>query len=205
MMSTVPMPPAEDRSVPRRRRKAGDASRDGRGRVTSMPPILQYGFRPFFFLAALHAGLAIPAWLWMYFTGHALPGPFPGLEWHVHEMLFGYLAAVLTGFILTAIPNWTGRLPLSGWPLAGLVVLWLAGRIACAMLTDPLSAMAVDIAFPGLLAFAAKLRPERTGGMPPSRRWSPCSASPTPCITARTSAFPPRGAGRAWRSPRQRC
>jgi uncharacterized protein involved in response to NO len=119
-----------------------------------MPPILQYGFRPFFFLAALYAGLAIPAWLWLYFSGHALPGPFPGLEWHVHEMLFGYLAAVVTGFILTAIPNWTGRLPLSGWPLAGLVVLWMAGRAACAFLANPAGAMALDLAFPGILAFA---------------------------------------------------
>ena len=68
-----------------------------------MPPILQYGFRPFFFLAALHAGLAIPVWLWMYFSGYALPGPFTGLEWHVHEMLFGYLAAIVTGFLLNTV------------------------------------------------------------------------------------------------------
>lgn len=153
-MNAGSVSPLTDRSVPRRRRRQGDASRDGRGRVASMPPILQYGFRPFFFLAALHAGLAIPAWLWMYSSGTTLPGPFPGLEWHVHEMLFGYLGAVMTGFILTAIPNWTGRLPLSGWPLAGLVALWLAGRAACALVADPVAAMVLDLAFPGLLAFA---------------------------------------------------
>ncbi|ESZ20080.1 NnrS [Mesorhizobium sp. L48C026A00] len=119
-----------------------------------MPPILQYGFRPFFFLAALHAGAAIPAWLWIYFSGHALPGPFPGLHWHAHEMLFGYLQAVLAGFVLTAIPNWTGRLPLSGWPLAGLVTLWLAGRIACAAAPGPVAAVVVDISFPVMLGFA---------------------------------------------------
>ena len=56
--------------------------------------------------------------------------------------------------ILTAIPNWTGRLPLSGWPLAGLVALWLAGRIACVLVAEPAAAMAVDLAFPALLAFA---------------------------------------------------
>ncbi len=143
-----------DRSVLRTLRKAGDTSRDGRGRVTGMPPILQYGFRPFFFLAALHAGVAIPAWLSMYFTGQALPGPFPGLYWHAHEMVFGYLQAVVAGFVLTAIPNWTGRLPLSGWPLAALVLLWTAGRVACAGLPDPLVAMAVDVTFPAVLAFA---------------------------------------------------
>ncbi|TIN07135.1 MAG: NnrS family protein [Mesorhizobium sp.] len=118
-----------------------------------MPPILQYGFRPFFFLAALHAGVAIPVWLAVYFAGHILPGPFPGLAWHAHEMLFGYLGAVVTGFVLTAIPNWTGCLPLSGWPLAGLVALWLVGRVACAFVAEPVVAAAADLAFPSVLAF----------------------------------------------------
>lgn len=143
-----------DRSVLRARRKSGDFSRDGRGRSRTAPPILQYGFRPFFFLAALHAGLAIPTWLWLYFSGHELSGPFPGLHWHAHEMLFGYLAAVLAGFMLTAIPNWTGRLPLSGLPLAGLAALWLAGRIACAAVSNPVAALAIDISFPAVLGFA---------------------------------------------------
>lgn len=145
--------PAADRSALRRLRKEGDASRDGRGRIASMPPILQYGFRPFFFAGALYAGLAIPAWLWMYFSGIAMPGPFHGLEWHMHEMLFGYLAAVMTGFILTAIPNWTGRLPLSGWPLAGLVALWVLGRLACTLVGNPPAAAALDLVFPAVLAF----------------------------------------------------
>lgn len=144
----------EDRSVPRAAVKAGDTSRDGRGRIAATPPILHYGFRPFFFLAALYAGLAIPLWLWMYFSGVVLPGPFPGLNWHAHEMLFGYLGAVITGFILTAIPNWTGRLPLSGSPLAVLVALWIAGRAACMLMPNPLAAMAIDLAFPAVLAFA---------------------------------------------------
>lgn len=153
-MSSAPVSSADDRSVLRSLRRSGETARDGRGRIAAMPPILQYGFRPFFFLAALDAGVAIPAWLWIYFTGHVLPGPFPGLEWHAHEMLFGYLGAVMAGFILTAIPNWTGRLPLSGWPLAGLVALWLAGRAACALVADPVIAMATDLAFPAVLAFA---------------------------------------------------
>jgi len=151
---TAPAYPASDPSAIRVARKSGDLTRDGRGRIASMPPILQYGFRPFFFLATLHAGLAVPVWLWMYFAGLEMPGPFPGLHWHVHEMLFGYLGAVLTGFILTAIPNWTGRLPLSGWPLLGLVGLWLAGRTATALIGNPLAAMAIDLAFPAMLSFA---------------------------------------------------
>lgn len=143
-----------DRSVPRSSRKAGDTSRDGRGRLLSTPPILQYGFRPFFFLAALYAGLAIPLWLAVFLGGVELPGPFPGLQWHAHEMLFGYLGAVIAGFVLTAIPNWTGRLPLSGRPLAFLVALWLAGRLANLLSPDPYLAMALDLAFPLVLALA---------------------------------------------------
>lgn len=153
-MSTGADPAGTDKSVLRTLRRTGDTSRDGRGRVTGMPPILHYGFRPFFFLAALHAGIAIPAWLSIYFSGQALPGPFAGLHWHAHEMLFGYLQAVVAGFVLTAIPNWTGRLPLSGWPLIGLVFLWAAGRVACTAFADPFAAMAVDAAFPAVLAFA---------------------------------------------------
>lgn len=146
--------PSTDRSVPRAAVLAGDLPRDRRGRIASMPPILHYGFRPFFFLAALHAGVAIPFWLWLYFTGAHIAGPFHGMHWHAHEMLFGYLGAVIAGFILTAIPNWTGRLPLSGAPLAMLVVLWLAGRAACLLVPIPMAAAAIDLAFPGILAFA---------------------------------------------------
>jgi len=147
-------PAVADRSVPRSRRKDGDISRDARGRVAGMPPILQYGFRPFFFLAALYAGLAVPLWLWIYVGAPAPPGPFGGLGWHAHEMIFGYLGAVIAGFILTAIPNWTGRLPLSGWPLALLVALWIAGRAGNAALAAPVPALVLDLAFPAVLALA---------------------------------------------------
>jgi uncharacterized protein involved in response to NO len=154
-MSRTEIQVEANRSVLRRLHTAGgNAGRDRRGRVTSLPPILHYGFRPFFFLAALYAGLAVPAWLLIYRAGTDLPGPFSGVAWHAHEMLFGYLAAVIAGFILTAVPNWTGRLPLSGWSLAGLVVLWFAGRAATALVADPLTAMAIDLAFPAVLATA---------------------------------------------------
>ncbi len=92
--------------------------------------LLAEGFRPFFLAAALHAVCALPLWL-LIFSGLFDPSleVAPAL-WHAHEMLFGYLAAVLAGFLLTAVPNWTGRLPISGPRLAGLFLLWLLGRVA---------------------------------------------------------------------------
>ncbi len=87
-------------------------------------------FRPFFLLAGLWSALAVPVWLCAYAAGLALPSAFPPVVWHVHEMVFGFGFASVTGFLLTAIPNWTGRLPLRGAPLAALALLWLAGRVA---------------------------------------------------------------------------
>lgn len=135
-----------DRSVPRRKNAEGDQTRDRRGRVKDTWPILHYGFRPFFLLAGLQAGVMIPAWLVFF---HTVP-----VSWHAHEMIFGYLSAVIAGFVLTAVPNWTGRLPLSGWPLAGLAGLWLAGRVACNVAPPSYAVMAIDLAFPLVLAFA---------------------------------------------------
>jgi uncharacterized protein involved in response to NO len=94
------------------------------------PALLSYGFRPFFLFGALYAGLAVLAWLPM-FNGELEPWTaFSPVDWHVHEMLYGYVPAVVTGFLLTAIPNWTGRLPIQGVPLLILVAVWLAGRAA---------------------------------------------------------------------------
>ena len=72
-------------------------------------------------------------------------------------MLYGYLPAVMAGFLLTAIPNWTGRLPIRGRPLAILVAAWLAGRVAIFMsaIIGPLAAGVVDVLFPLLIAAAA--------------------------------------------------
>ena len=94
------------------------------------PALLSYGFRPFFFFGAIYAGLAILAWLPIFGGELSLSTAFGPIDWHVHEMLYGYLPAVVTGFLLTAIPNWTGRLPVAGIPLAALATLWAAGRIA---------------------------------------------------------------------------
>ena len=110
------------------------------------------GFRPFFLLASLWAASALPLWLCIYTGTLALPSAMPPVTWHVHEMIFGFASATIAGFLLTAIPNWTGRLPLRGTPLALLAILWLAGRIAVLIsvaLGAPL-AMAIDLAFPAV-------------------------------------------------------
>ena len=89
----------------------------------------------------------------MFVTGAALPSRFDPLTWHIHEMLFGFVMAAVAGFLLTAIPNWTQRLPVSGEPLALLAGLWLLGRIACLIsaFVPPWLATAADLSFPVVL------------------------------------------------------
>jgi uncharacterized protein involved in response to NO len=101
-----------------------------RTRAHDGPAILSYGFRPFFLLGALWAALVVAVWLPLLAGSLELPTAFSPLEWHVHELLYGYVAAVVAGFLLTAVPNWTGRLPVAGAPLLALVALWAAGRMA---------------------------------------------------------------------------
>lgn len=96
------------------------------------PVLFSYGFRPFFLLALGFAVLVIPLWMAVYLGHTNLQGPFGPVDWHIHEMLFGYTAAVLCGFLFTAIPNWTGRMPVRGWPLIVMVALWIAGRLVMA-------------------------------------------------------------------------
>ncbi len=94
------------------------------------PALLSYGFRPFFLFGALWAALAVALWLPM-LSGHlVLPSTLGPLEWHVHELIYGYVPAIVAGFLLTAVPNWTGRLPVVGGRLAVLFLVWIAGRIA---------------------------------------------------------------------------
>lgn len=106
---------------------SSDRVRSGKG-----PAILTYGYRPFFLMAGIWAVLAMAAWAAMLAGFIILPTRFDPVSWHAHEMLFGYLGTALAGFLLTAVPNWTGRLPIVGWPLAALVALWATGRIAVA-------------------------------------------------------------------------
>jgi uncharacterized protein involved in response to NO len=121
------------------------------------PALFSYGFRPFFLLGSVYAGLAILVWLPVFMGELSLVSAFIPRDWHVHEMLYGFLPAVITGFLFTAIPNWTGRLPLRGRPLMFLVALWVAGRICITFSTQTgwLAAMLVDCSFLLLIAAAA--------------------------------------------------
>lgn len=121
------------------------------------PAIFSFGFRPFFLGAAVWAALGVALWLPQYFGEMSLPTAFSPLDWHIHEMIYGYVAATVAGFLLTAIPNWTGRLPVNGYPLAGLFALWLMGRVAIAgsAIWGEWVAAVVDVAFLVTLAAVA--------------------------------------------------
>ena len=125
-----------------------------RMRSWSGPAVLSYGFRPFFLGAALWSALAMELWIAMLNGVATLPTALDPVSWHAHEFLFGYLGAVVAGFLLTAVPNWTGRLPIVGWPLGGLVALWVVGRLAVAFSADlPVILVAVgDLLFLVVLA-----------------------------------------------------
>lgn len=129
------------------------------------PALLRNGFRPFFLAAGLWSVLAMVLWLAMLTGRIDLPTAFDPLTWHIHEMLFGFVAAAVAGFLLTAIPNWTGRLPVRGAPLAALALIWLAGRFAVGLSawTGPVAAAVVDVAFLCLLG-AVALREVVAGG-----------------------------------------
>jgi len=101
-----------------------------RTRLYTGPAILSYGFRPFFLLGSLYSGLSILLWLPQFYGELSLSTLFAPTDWHVHELYFGFLPAIATGFLFTAVPNWTGRMPLQGDGLLALVLLWIAGRLA---------------------------------------------------------------------------
>lgn len=123
----------------------------------AVPVVLQKGFRPFFLLGGLWAALTVPWWALTYqqpMTGE------PGLEsvsWHSHEMIFGFAMAIIAGFLLTAVENWTNRPTARGWFLAALVGLWMIGRLVG--LGGPIAAIAgmADLCFIPALAAAVGL------------------------------------------------
>ena len=130
-------------------------------------PALSYGFRPFFLGAASWAALAMVLWLGVVTGAWTVAGSYGPVAWHAHELLFGYVSAVAAGFLLTAIPSWTGRLPVRGGPLLVLFLLWAAGRIALLAVDwiGTVAAMAVDALF--LVVFALAVIREIVAG----RNW----------------------------------
>jgi uncharacterized protein involved in response to NO len=130
------------------------AAEKRRDRMAAAPAFLRGGFRPFFFGGALWVLAALTLWLFALSGQVTLPTHFDPLAWHRHEMLFGFAGAVVAGFLLTAVPNWTGRLPIAGAPLAGLVGLWAAARAAIlfSSMTGPLLPALLDAGFFLLMA-----------------------------------------------------
>lgn len=118
-------------------------------RAYSGPALLSFGFRPFFLFGAAWAALVVAIWLLVLTGNVALPVAYSPIEWHVHELVYGYVPAVVAGFLLTAVPNWTGRLPVIGKPLTFLFAIWALGRlaIACSALVGKGAAAVVDLAF----------------------------------------------------------
>jgi uncharacterized protein involved in response to NO len=120
------------------------------------PALLSYGFRPFFLFGSLYAGIAVLLWIPMFLGEISISTAFTPRDWHVHEMLFGYVVAVVTGFLLTAIPNWTGRLPIQRAPLLFLLAVWSAGRLSLTFsaFIGWVPAAVIDLAFLALVAVA---------------------------------------------------
>jgi len=125
--------------------------------AASMPAVLSHGFRPFFLSAGLWSAVSLALWIGMLGARIELPSRFDPLAWHIHEMLFGFVMAAIAGFLLTAIPNWTHRLPVSGVPLAVLYGCWALGRAVCLVsaLVPSWLAATVDLIFPVVLVAVA--------------------------------------------------
>ncbi|BAI76101.1 nnrS protein (plasmid) [Azospirillum sp. B510] len=125
----------------------------GRDDGPTIPILFQYGFRFFFLASGVAAVGLLAAWLGVLVTGE-WPDHAPGAgAWHAHEMLFGMVVAAVAGFLLTAVPSWTGTKAVAGAPLMALAALWVAGRVAVFPWTgmpEPVAAV-IDLAFlPGL-------------------------------------------------------
>ena len=131
------------------------ADAEGDVRKRSRVPVLALGFRPFFLLAGLGAVTLILTWTLLWHRGLAPEAYYSRVGWHSHEMLFGYAVAVVAGFLLTAVRNWTGIDTPVGTPLAALASVWIAARLLPWLPGVPsVLIAAVDLAFLPLLALA---------------------------------------------------
>lgn len=107
--------------------------------------LLSYGFRPFYLGAGVWAIATMAIWISARQGWLDLAGTYGQSAWHAHELLFGFMPAVLVGYLMTTVPNWTGRFPLSGQPLARLVLIWLAGRVSMLMVGETVAVIALLI------------------------------------------------------------
>ncbi|CAN5807224.1 NnrS family protein [soil metagenome] len=123
--------------------------------------LLGLGFRPFYLLAAVFAVISIPLWLARY-TGWLQALPQLGLDWHMHEMLYGFALAVIIGFLFTAARNWTGLWTPRRWTLAIIASVWLAGRMAMLLGSASLAA-AIDLLFIPCAALPLYLVMQKSG------------------------------------------
>ena len=116
--------------------------------------LFAYGFRSNFFLAGLAAAVLVPLWVVSFVAGTSLGAGWPPTLWHAHEMLFGFIASAIAGFMLTAVPSWTGQKGFAGVPLMALATIWLSARllIASSSLWPPWLPAIVDLAYLPFLA-----------------------------------------------------
>ena len=143
------------------------------------PAILSYGFRPFFLGGSIWAAVAMVLFFSMLQGNLALPTAFNPIDWHQHELLYGFLPAIVAGFLLTAVPNWTGRLPVAGAPLLGFSRFGClaAPRCASALIGAGVAA-AVDLLF--LVALGLIVGPRD-----PGERQQEQYENSRPCRTSR--------------------
>ena len=119
-----------------------------RNQVLAIPPLWRLGFRPLFLAGSVLALLSIPLWLAALLGLFANWQPTGGwLAWHRHEMVFGFVVAIIAGFLLTAVQTWTGRVGLSGKPLIVLTAMWLAARFGWLLGLPPLWLLPLELAF----------------------------------------------------------
>ena len=137
----------------------GNVTEAAGGSGAGAPLWLQGGYRLLFACGALWAALVVILWVGAFGGRWTLPTAMAPLAWHQHEMLFGYLGAIIGGFVSAAIPNWTGRPTVTGWRIAAVVGLWLAARLAIlfSATVPPLIGAALDSLYLLiLLAYAAR-------------------------------------------------
>nr|WP_275664528.1 NnrS family protein [Vibrio tubiashii] len=130
----------------------------------AIPPVLRLGFRPFFLLGSIYAVIAIAVWVWMFQSGQPTTLQVPALWWHVHEMIFGFAMAIVVGFVLTAVQNWTGINGTKHHRLAILVGLWLAPRILLWTPTPLWLISSIEALFLAMTAFEVGTRVVKAKG-----------------------------------------